>query len=77
LKIRNENLKRHQHLEEGGLAAHSHRIDSVLVQASGGGDGRVVVDPVAAVDGPVVAAEVVDGAVAAVLIDEAVFAMFR
>ena len=52
------------HLEEGSLAALAHRVDAVLVEAAGGGDGGVVVHSLAAVHGPVVVAVVVDGAVA-------------
>ena len=51
------------HLEEGGLAALSDRVDAELVEAAGGGDGGVVVHPLPAVDGPVVVAVVVHGTV--------------
>ena len=51
------------HLEESGLAAFSDRVDAELVEASWGGDGGVVVDPLPAVDGPVVVAVVVHSAV--------------
>jgi len=46
-------------LEESGLASLSNWVDAVLVEASRGGDGGVVVDPLPAVDGPVVVAVVV------------------
>ena len=52
------------YLEEGLLAALADGIDSVGVEAAGGGDGGVVVDELAAVAGPVVVAVVVDVAVA-------------
>lgn len=60
------------YLEEGGLTALPDGVDAELVEAAGRGDGRVVVGPglgavgVAAVDGPVVVAVVVDVAVAVV-----------
>ena len=44
----------------------SDRIDSILIERSRGRDGRVVIDPVSAVDGPVVVAVVMDVTVAAV-----------
>ena len=59
-------------LEEGGLAALADGVDPELVEASGRGDGGVVVGAgrftfgVAAVDGPVVVAVVEDVAVAVV-----------
>merc|ERR1712214_44367 len=59
-------------LEEGGLAALADGVDSELIEASGRGDGGVVVGAgrftvgVAAVDGPVVVAVVVDVAMAVV-----------
>ena len=48
------------------MASLSHGVDSVGVEASGRRDGRVVVDPVAAVDCPVVVAVVVDVTVAVI-----------
>ena len=63
------------YLEKRSLATDTDRIDSVLVETSGRRDRRVVVDPLAAVDGPVVVAEVVDGPVTAVLIHQPVFAL--
>jgi len=50
-------------LEEGCLAALSYGVDAVLVEAPGGGDGGVVVHPLATVHGPVVVAVVVNAAV--------------
>ena len=52
------------HLEERGLTALSYGVEAELVETAGGGDGGVVVDPLAAVHRPVVVAVVVDGAVA-------------
>ena len=46
------------------MAPLSHGIYSELVKAAGGGDGRVVVHPLAAVHGPVVVAVVVNVTVA-------------
>ena len=45
------------------MAPLSHGIYSELVKAAGGGDGRVIVHPLAAVHGPVVVAVVVHRAV--------------
>ena len=47
-------------LEECCLTSLSDRIDSILVETAGRGDGGVVVHPLAAVHGPVVVAVVVD-----------------
>ncbi len=54
------------YLEEGGLAALAHRVQSILVEASGRRYRRVVVLALPAVHGPVVIAVVVDVAVAVV-----------
>ena len=51
-------------LEECCLTSLSYRVDSVLVETAGGGDGGVVVHPLAAVHGPVVVAVVVNVTVA-------------
>ena len=51
------------HLEESGLATLPNRVDPELVEAARGGDGGVVVDPLPAVDRPVVVAVVVNSAV--------------
>ena len=52
------------YLEERGLTALAHGVEAELVETARGGDGRVVVDSLPAVHGPVVVAVVVDGAVA-------------
>merc|ERR1719323_1779413 len=46
-------------LEESGLATLANGVDAKLVETARGGDGGVVVDPLAAVHGPVVVAVVV------------------
>ena len=52
------------HLEKRSLTSLSYGVQSELVETARGGDGRVVVDSLPAVHGPVVVAVVVDGAVA-------------
>ena len=52
------------HLEECCLATLSYRVEAELVETARGGDGSVIVDPLATVNSPVVVAVVVDGAVA-------------
>ena len=52
------------HLEESGLTSLSYRVETELVETAGGGDGGVVINPLATVNSPVVVAVVVDGAVA-------------
>ena len=52
-----------KYLEEGCLAAFADGVDAKLVETARGGDGGVVVDPFAAVHGPVVVAVVVHSAV--------------
>ena len=52
------------HLEEGGLTALSYGVEAELVETAGRGDGRVVVDSLPAVHGPVVVTVVVDVTVA-------------
>ena len=54
------------YLEECSLASLSNRVDAVLVEAAGRGNGCVVVGPLSTVHGPVVVAVVVDVAVAVV-----------
>ena len=51
-------------LEESGLTSLSYRVETELVETAGGGDGGVVINPLATVNSPVVVAVVVDGAVA-------------
>jgi hypothetical protein len=63
------------HLEKCGLAAFTNWVKAILVKTSGGGDGGIVVHPLATVHGPVVVAKVVHSAIASV-INEAVFACF-
>ena len=52
------------HLEKCSLASLSYGVEAELVETARGGDGGVIVDPLATVDSPVVVAVVVDGAVA-------------
>merc|ERR1712226_1181856 len=47
-----------------GLASLSYGVEAELVETARGGDGSVIVDPLATVNSPVVVAVVVDGAVA-------------
>ncbi len=64
LKFAIENIL--EYLEECGLASLPDGVDPVLVEAPWGGDWSVVVEPLPAVDAPVVVAVVVDVAVAVV-----------
>jgi hypothetical protein len=57
------------YLEKCSLATDTNGIYSVLVKTSWRRDRGVIVDPVSAVDGPVVVAEVVHGPVTSVLVD--------
>ena len=64
------------HLEESGLTALSYGVEAELVETAGGGDGGVVVDPLAAVHRPVVSAVVMHAPYLGGVEKESILALF-
>ena len=67
--------RKNSYLVESGLASFADRVQSELVQASRRRNGGIIVHPIPTIYGPIVASEIVNGPVSAI-VNQTIFAGF-